>query len=199
MIGALNRPVPGGLMDAHRDAHRGRSDRRRLLVALGAPLLLAGAGAGVAAAVRSGDEPGPRRVRTDSEPLNRRFASVLGELSEAHWQGYDIDGGAGERTVPGPDSRIRLVGVARLRPGRAAEILRVPDHAFAPAEPAPLPAELERYVPAGAAWRGSARFDAYANRPGTAGGPGGDTGRSGGYLFDAARDLVRFDVVFLYS
>ncbi|MFE6906293.1 hypothetical protein [Streptomyces erythrochromogenes] len=187
-------------MDAQRGAGRaqeprGRTNRRRFLLIAGIPLLAVGAG--MTYAVWPGpDRPGPQ-VRTDLEPLNARFGPYVGTLGEAHWLGYDIDekpGSVESRTIPSPDSRIRLVGVARLAAGRAAAITGRAEYAFAPAAaPAELPAELAPYAPAGAAWQHSRQFDAYANHEGAEGHPSGE------YLFDTARDLVRFDLLYLYT
>ncbi|WP_405445970.1 hypothetical protein [Streptomyces erythrochromogenes] len=174
------------------DAQRGRTNRRRFLLIAGIPLLAVGAG--TAYAVWPGPaRPGPQ-VRTDLEPLNARFGPYVGTPVEAHWLGYDIDekpGSAESRTIPGPDSRIRLVGVARLAAGGAAAVTGRAEYAFAPA-PA-LPAELAPYAPAGAAWQHSRQFDAYANHEGAEGHPSGE------YHFDTARDLVRFDLLYLYT
>ncbi|MEW5533991.1 hypothetical protein [Streptomyces virginiae] len=176
------------------EAQRGRTDRRRFLLLAGIPLLTVGAG--TAYAVWPGPaEPGPQ-VRTDLEPLNARFGPYVGTLAEAHWLGYDIDEPpGGSRTVPGPDSRIRLVGIARLTAGGAAAITGRAEYAFAPggAAPSALPAELEPYARGGATWQHSPQFDAYANHEGAEGHPSGE------YHFDTARDLVRFDLLYLYT
>lgn len=180
--------------DADLDARRGRTDRRRFLLLAGLPLLAVGAGA--ACAVRPGPDAGGQQVRTDLEPLNARFGPYVGTLAEAHWIGYDIDEPpGGSRTVPGPDSRVRLVGIARLAAGGAAAITGRAEYAFPPggAAPSALPDELEPYAPGGATWQHSAQFDAYANHEGAEGHPTGE------YLFDTARDLVRFDLLYLYT
>ncbi|MDX3533423.1 hypothetical protein PV721_03360 [Streptomyces sp. MB09-01] len=174
------------------EAQPGRTDRRRFLLIAGLPLLAVG-GLTAYAAWPQPDRPRVR-VRTDLEPLESRFGTHVGELTEAHWLGYDIDEGAGDRTVPSPDSRIRLVGVARLAAGGAAAIVRNAEYAFAPAAPTSgLPAPLEQYLPADAAWQHSPQFDAHANRPQSSALP------SGAYHFDGARDLVRFDLLYLYT
>ncbi|WP_052757881.1 hypothetical protein [Streptomyces yangpuensis] len=172
---------------------RGRVDRRRFLLIAGVPLLAVGAGTAYAA-WPGPDRPGPQ-VRTDLEPLNARFGPYVGTLVEAHWLGYDIDEPpGGSRTIPGPDSRIRLVGVARLAPGGAAAVTGRAEYAFTPAAaPSEPPASLVPYLPAGAAWQHSPQFDAHANREGAEGNPSGE------YLFDPARDLVRFDLMYLYT
>ncbi|MFB6558291.1 hypothetical protein ACFCYH_05135 [Streptomyces sp. NPDC056400] len=178
------------------DAQRGRTDRRTFLLIAGLPLLTVGAGM----TYLLWPQP-PRRpeVRTDLEPLNRRLGPFLGELSDAHWLGYDIDGPDDDRSIPSPDSRVRVVGVAHLPTGGAAAITGKPDHAFAAAgAPSDLPAALEPYLPAGAAWRHGPGFDAYANGQG-AGSQASDGIPSGRYLFDTARDLVHFDVLYLFT
>ncbi|MFD9475226.1 hypothetical protein [Streptomyces nojiriensis] len=178
------------------DIQRGRTNRRRFLLIAGLPLLTVGAGM----TYLLWPEP-PRRteVRTDLEPLNRRLGPFLGELTDAHWLGYDIEDAADDRSIPGPDSRIRVVGVAHLPAGGAAAITGKPDHAFAATgAPSDLPTALKQHLPADAAWQHSPGFDAYANGQGAAGqAPDGiPTGR---YLFDTARDLVHFDVLYHFT
>ncbi|MET9603604.1 hypothetical protein ABZZ17_00915 [Streptomyces sp. NPDC006512] len=178
------------------DEQSGRTGRRRFLALTGAAALLLGAAGAVGAAVlwpEPEPEPDRRRVRTDPAPLNSRFEQALGPLSDPHWLGYDVDASSADRYLPSPDSRIRLVGIARMRPGAAAEVLARPGHAFAPAGLPDLPAPLEPHVPAGARWQGSPDFDRAANRPGASVQP------SGTYRLDAARDLVWFDVLFRYT
>ncbi|MGW6980500.1 hypothetical protein ACWGE1_13790 [Streptomyces sp. NPDC054932] len=177
------------------DVQRGRTNRRRFLLIAGLPLLTVGAGLTYAM------WPGPpytHKVRTDLEPLNRRLGPFLGELTDAHWLGYDIDGKGNGRTVPSPDSRIRVVGVAHLSAGGAAAITGKPDHAFGPGAPSDPPAPLKPYLPAAAAWRHSPGFDAYADGQG-AGSQATDGKPAGRYLFDTARDLVHFDVLYLFT
>lgn len=65
--------------------------------------------------------------------------------------------------------------------------------AFTPAAPSAAPAELEPHLPAAAAWQHSPGFDAYAHRTQS------EAVTSGEYLFDTVRDLVRFDVLYLYT
>ncbi|MFB6825922.1 hypothetical protein ACFCXA_30560 [Streptomyces virginiae] len=178
------------------DTQRGRTNRRRFLLIAGLPLLTVGAGL----TYLMWPEP-PRRteVRTDLEPLNRRLGPFLGELTDAHWLGYDIDDTGAGRSIPGPDSRIRVVGVARLAAGGAAAITGKPDHAFAAAgAPSDLPDALRQYLPAAATWQHSPGFDTYANGQGAAG-QASDGIPSGRYLFDPARDLVHFDVLYLFT
>ncbi|WP_030758187.1 MULTISPECIES: ubiquinol-cytochrome c reductase iron-sulfur subunit N-terminal domain-containing protein [unclassified Streptomyces] len=178
------------------DAQRGHTNRRRFLLIAALPLATVGAGL----TYLMWPEPGPRtEVRTDLKPLNRRLGPFLGELTDAHWLGYDIDGTGDARGIPSPDSRIRVVGVARLTAGGAAAITGKPDHAFAAGgAPSDLPAALEQYLPAAATWQHSPGFDAYANGRGAAE-QASDGTPSGRYLFDTARDLVHFDVLYLFT
>ncbi|MET9598346.1 hypothetical protein [Streptomyces sp. NPDC006459] len=175
---------------------RGHTDRRRFLLIAGLPVLTVGAGLTYLLWPQSpAREP---QVRTDLEPLNRRLGPFLGELADAHWLGYDIDGAGGDRSIPGPDSRIRVVGVAHLPGGRAAAITGNPEHAFAGGAPFEPPAPLKRYLPLGTAWQHSPAFDAYADGRGDASRAtdGSPTGR---YCFDTTQDLVHFDVVYLFT
>ncbi|MFJ6755096.1 hypothetical protein ACIQNK_08720 [Streptomyces sp. NPDC091273] len=174
------------------EAQPARTNRRRFLLIAGLPLLAVGGLTAYAAWPQP--DPSKIRVRTDLKPLQSRFGTYVGELTEAHWLGYDIDESAGDRTIPSPDSRIRLVGVARLAAGGGAAIVRNAEYAFAPAAPpSALPAPLGQYLPADAAWQHSPRFDAHANRPQSGALPSGE------YHIDEARDLVRFDLVYLYT
>ncbi|MFJ3923178.1 hypothetical protein [Streptomyces sp. NPDC090022] len=182
---------------------RGAYGRREIPVLLGGLiLLLSGGAAGCAAGTDSGRDGGNKdhlRVRTDPEPLRRRFG-VLGELSEPHWLGYDVDE-AGKRTlVPAPDSRIRLVGSARLPKGAVAAALAAGRDRQEPFEPAALtdiPEPLRASVPAGARWLHSAAYDARVLAPG----PQTEVNASadGRFLLDEERDVVWFDTVFLYA
>ncbi|MFG2990437.1 hypothetical protein ACGFZK_14295 [Streptomyces sp. NPDC048257] len=178
-----------------RGDQRGRTNRRRFLLIAGLPLLTVGAGLTY---LMWPEPPHRPEVRTDPEPLNRRLGPFLGELTDAHWLGYDIDGAGDDRSIPGPDSRIRVVGVAHLPAGGAAAITGGPDHAFAPGVPADPPAPLKPYLPAGASWQHSPAFDAYADGEGakTQAADGSPTGR---YHFDTTRDLVHFDVLYLFA
>ncbi|MEW2139308.1 hypothetical protein AB0892_22415 [Streptomyces sp. NPDC005409] len=172
------------------DTRRGRTNRRRFLLIAGLPLLTLGGGMTYLL------WPQPYRipVRTDLEPLNERFRPHLGELTGAHWLGYDVDDEAGGgRSLPSPDSRVRLVGVARLAPGGAAAIVGAPGRTFTSAAPSALPHALDPYLPAAAVWQHSPEFDAYANRETPGARP------SGMYLFDTARDLVCFDLLYLHT
>lgn len=70
------------------------------------------------------EQEAAEKVRTDPAPLNRRFSAALGDVSDAHWLGYDTDESTNDRSIPSPDSRIRLVGVARLEQGTAHRTFR---------------------------------------------------------------------------
>lgn len=172
------------------DAQRGLSSRRRLLLGLGAPLLLGAAGLGYVM-WPEGEEA--EKVRTDLAPLNRRFWTALGDVSDAHWLGYDIDESGSDRTVPSPDSRMRLVGVAHLKQGTANRIMRDPAHHFEVGSLAGLPAPLKPYIPSSAAWKQSTTYDKVALEEGL------NVVPSGTFRFDGIRDLVYFDYVFLYT
>ncbi|MFZ3495615.1 hypothetical protein ACODT5_20720 [Streptomyces sp. 5.8] len=169
---------------------RGLSSRRRLLLGLGAPLLLGAAGLGYA---MWPEEETAEKVRTDLAPLNRRFWTALGDVSDAHWIGYDIDESNNDRSVPSPETRMRLVGVAHLKQGTANRIMGDPAHHF---EVGPLvspPAALKPYIPSSAGWKQSVTYDKVALEEGL------DVVPSGTFRFDGIRDLVYFDYVFLYS
>ncbi|MFD9409882.1 hypothetical protein ACFWBN_23115 [Streptomyces sp. NPDC059989] len=178
------------------EAQRGGIDRRRLLAVLGgSALLLTGVMAG-GYALRSEDPPlPPERVRTDIEPLRARFATV-GEMSDAHWLGYGINKGAyDERSIPGPESRIRVVGLARLPQGRAAEAIGRPRQVpFSVGAPSDIPGPLRKFLPNGAVWQSSPEHDLEVN-----GAPTDADHVEGRYFLDAARDLVWFDALFLYA
>ncbi|MET9852292.1 hypothetical protein ABZY57_04980 [Streptomyces sp. NPDC006450] len=169
---------------------QGLSSRRRLLLGLGAPLLLGAAGLGYA---MWPEEENAEKVRTDLAPLNRRFWTALGDVSDAHWLGYDIDESTNDRAVPSPDSRMRLVGVARLKQGTANRIMRDPAHRFEVGPLAGMPAPLKPYIPSSAAWKQSQTYDRVALEEGL------DMIPSGTFRFDGIRDLVYFDYVFLYT
>ncbi|MCX5409040.1 hypothetical protein OHA37_34945 [Streptomyces sp. NBC_00335] len=171
-------------------AQQGLSSRRRLLLGLGAPLLLGAAGLGYA---MWPEEEKAEKVRTDVAPLNRRFWTALGDVTDAHWLGYGIDESNNDRTVPRADSRMRLVGVAHLKPGTANRIMRDPAHHFEVGPLAGPPAALKPYIPSSAAWKQSVTYDKVALEEGLSVIP------SGTFRFDAIRDLVYFDYVFLYS
>ncbi|MBT2448290.1 hypothetical protein J7F03_14615 [Streptomyces sp. ISL-43] len=173
------------------ETQRGRTSRRGLLLGLGAPLLLGGAGLGYALWP---EEAGGPTVRTDVEPLNRRFWTALGDVSNAHWLGYNIEEAGKDRvTVPSPETRVRLVGLARLASGKAKAIMRDPAHSFEAAALSTLPGPLKPYVPSSAGWRQSATYDKRALEEGL------NVVPSGTFHFDGIRDLVYFDFVFHYS
>ncbi|MGW1770485.1 hypothetical protein [Streptomyces sp. NPDC002104] len=171
-------------------AERGLGSRRRLLLGLGAPLLLGAAGLGY---TMWPEEEKGEKVRTDVAPLNRRFWTALGDVSTAHWLGYGIDESGTGRSVPSPDTRMRLVGVARLKEGTANRIMRDPAHHFEEGPLAGLPAPLKPFVPSSAAWKQSVTYDKVALEEGLGVIP------SGTFRFDGIRDLVYFDYVFVYS
>ncbi|MFF7178058.1 hypothetical protein [Streptomyces sp. NPDC008121] len=159
----------------------------------------------------SGAPPDPLRVRTDTGPLHKRFVA-LGRLTDAHWLGYDIDTVGQRETIPSPDARIRVVGVARPVRG-AAEIVRSvpPAERFAPAAlPADLPDPLVPYLPTRSGWQASTAYDLRVLAPasaasGTGTGPGAGAGSPGGerasgrFLLHVELDLVWFDTLFLVT
>lgn len=156
---------------------------------LGAPLLLGGAGFAVSAAVAEDDDEDPRRrVHTHLEPLNERFAERTGQLAEAHWQAYDIDDKGERITLPSPDPRIRIVGIARLSPGGARKAMGG-GSTFFTATPKAVPDRLQKYLPADAQWLRSAHFDQLV--------AGSATEASGAseVCLDPARDLMYFDLL----
>ncbi|MFD0723036.1 MULTISPECIES: hypothetical protein [Streptomyces] len=183
----------GGMRD-------GRTGRRGILALLGGVALAPLAGTAGCAGLRPDEDR--LRVRTDVGPLHKRFAA-LGPLSDAHWLGYDLDAAGRRASVPGPDARIRLVGVARPAPGAVAAAL-----AAAPGgEPfdtvalaGDIPAPLARHVPDRAGWRASPAYDltVLARDPAQPGAVGGDRA-DGRFLLHEADDLVWFDAVFLYA
>ncbi|MFD0270084.1 hypothetical protein ACFVGY_26505 [Streptomyces sp. NPDC127106] len=176
----------------------GAAERRRFLALLGGAALLPLAGTAGCAELRPNEDH--LRVRTDVEPLRSRFAA-LGELSGAHWLGYDLDEAGKRQTIPGPDSRIRLVGVARLTEGTVAATLGA-----APAGerfetvslPAELPAPLAKHVPDRAGWWASTAYDlrVLARQPEQS--TSGDEA-DGRFFLHEEDDLVWFDTVFLYA
>lgn len=158
---------------------------------LGAPLLLAGAGFGVYSAVAEEEDDDPkRRIHTHLEPLNERFAEHTGELAEAHWQAYDIDDKGERITLPSPDPRIRLVGVARLRPGGARKAMG-DGSTFFTATPKAVPDRLKKYVPADGQWQRSAHFDQLIAEAAT------ETAGASEICIDAQRELMYFDLLAL--
>ncbi|MBD3579306.1 MULTISPECIES: hypothetical protein [Streptomyces] len=178
----------------------GRTGRRGFLALLGSAALAPSAGAVGCAGLRPNEDH--LRVRTDVEPLHKRFAA-LGELSDAHWLGYDLDAAGKRQAAPGPDARVRLVGVARTAPGTVAATL-----AAAPAGErfetvalaGDVPAPLAPYVPDRAGWRASTAYDltVLARDPAQPGADGNDRA-DGRFLLHEADDRVWFDAVFLYA
>ncbi|MFE1771069.1 hypothetical protein [Streptomyces sp. NPDC059008] len=122
------------------------------------------------------------KVRTDLEPLERRFAA-LGPLSGAHWLGTAL-GTDSRGSVPGPTD-VRMVGTARLRAGAVAAITSAPQRGFRPEEPPRLPQKLAEFVPKGARWVRSDSFD----RDMTGG------TYSGAFYLDPGTDTVYFDTI----
>jgi hypothetical protein len=148
--------------------------------------LAAGAAALATACTSSRPQAGPSKapegpVRTDTAPLERRFP-LLGPLRDAHWLGYDLAGGDGGRSVPGP-SDIRVVGVAGLADGRVAGL--VARRAFRPASLTGVPDRLSGFLPEGAGWLHSDSFDTEVTA---------DV-YSGSFFLSKARGLVFFDSV----
>ncbi|GGN90635.1 hypothetical protein GCM10011579_086730 [Streptomyces albiflavescens] len=96
------------------------------------------------------------KVRTDLEPLERRFAA-LGPLSGAHWLGTAL-GTDSRVSVPGPTD-VRVVGTAQLRAGAVAAITGARHRSFQPDTPSRLPPELAEFMPTGARWVRSNALD----------------------------------------
>ncbi|GAA3767782.1 hypothetical protein GCM10022206_03120 [Streptomyces chiangmaiensis] len=115
---------------------------RRGMLALGTVMMLA-------ACTSTAKGTDRAKVRTDLEPLERRFAA-LGPLSGAHWLGTALGTDSG-RSVPGPTD-VRVVGTAQLRAGAVAAIMGAPHRSFQPETPSRLPAELAEFMPTGARW-----------------------------------------------
>ncbi|MFE1952138.1 hypothetical protein ACFW9D_16940 [Streptomyces sp. NPDC059524] len=127
---------------------------RRGALVLGAAALLSACAP--APARPSGKDDGHAEVRTDPEPLERRFTE-LGPLSDPHWLGLVL-GVAGSR-APGPTD-VRVVGFARPAAGKAKSLVRAQDLGpFRPERPDQVPEELLPYVPKGARWVRSESFD----------------------------------------
>lgn len=143
------------------------------MLALGAVTLLA-------ACTAHAKSAGGTKVRTDLEPLERRFAG-LGPLSGAHWLGIVL--GADSRgSVPGPTD-VRLVGTAQLRRGTVAAVTGASQQSFQPAAPTQLPEELAEFVPEDAGWVRSDSFD-HDMTAGT---------YTGAFYLDPGTDTVYFD------
>jgi hypothetical protein len=122
------------------------------------------------------------KVRTDLEPLERRF-TALGPLSGAHWLGTAL-GTDSRVSVPGPTD-VRVVGTAQLRAGTVAAITGVPQRNFQPENLIQLLEQLAEFVPKDARWVRSNSFD----RDMTG---GTYTGR---FYLDPGTDTVYFDTI----
>ncbi len=146
---------------------------RRGVLALGAAMALA-------ACTSPAKRTDGNEVRTDSEPLERRFAA-LGPLSDTHWLGVVL-GTDSRVSVPGP-ADVRVVGFARLRAGGVAAIVRAPQRGFEPATPSRPPEGLVQFMPKSARWVRSESFDRRMT--------GGRY--SGAFYFDPGADRVYFD------
>ncbi|MFI6416719.1 hypothetical protein ACIBG6_04680 [Streptomyces sp. NPDC050842] len=99
---------------------------------------------------------------TDVAPLQRRFGAI-GRLSDAHWLGYNPND-SGREWLPDQDPQIRVVGVARLPAGAVQSIVGKPVYAFKPSSPAHAPEELTEFLPEGAGWVGSVRYDRHITK-----------------------------------
>ncbi|MFI5473570.1 hypothetical protein ACIA6D_25425 [Streptomyces cacaoi] len=146
---------------------------RRGLLALGAVTLLA------ACTAHSKSAEGAK-VRTDLEPLERRFAG-LGPLAGARWLGIVL-GTDSRGSIPGPTD-VRLVGTAQLRAGAVAAITGASQQSFQSEVPTQIPEKLTEFVPKDARWVRSDSFD----RDMTAG------TYTGAFYLDPATDTVYFD------
>ncbi|MEU2390165.1 hypothetical protein [Streptomyces sp. NPDC007369] len=176
----------------------GGTERRRFLALLGGAAVLPLAGAAGCAELRPNEDH--LRVRSDIEPLRKRFPA-LGEVSDAHWLGYDLDEAGKRQTIPAPDSRIRLVGVARLAEGAVAATLGAApaEERFEPVPlPADIPAPLAKHVPDRAGWRASTAYDLRVLARGPAQSSSGDQAE-GRFFLREEDDRVWFDTVFLYT
>ncbi|MFG2308429.1 hypothetical protein ACGFS9_07015 [Streptomyces sp. NPDC048566] len=148
---------------------------RRAVLALGATALL-----GACTPTKKSDD-GPR-VRTDPEPLHRRFPQ-LGPLSDAHWLGTPL-GGDSRVSAPGPTD-VRVVGTARMRAGSAAAITGVPERRFRRASVDRCPDDIVEFLPEGARWVRITSFDEEVTA----------SAYSGAFSFDPDTDTVYFDTV----
>ncbi|MET8050117.1 hypothetical protein ABZU75_21215 [Streptosporangium sp. NPDC005286] len=145
-------------------------------------VLLLGAVAVLAACASTAQRADDDRVRTDLEPLERRFAA-LGRLSGAHWLGIVL-GGDSRLSPPGP-SDVRLVGIAQLRAGAVAAIVGTPQWDFEPETPSSPPKPLAEFMPAGARWVRSGSFDLEVT----------SEGDPGAFYLDPETDSVYIDYV----
>ncbi|CAM5274218.1 hypothetical protein SNARM312S_02811 [Streptomyces narbonensis] len=156
---------------------------RRGWLMLGGLFVLGGSGAVGCASAGGRDERNLREVNTDVEPLERRFRAI-GRLSDPHWLGYDPND-SGREWIPDQDPRIRVVGVARLPAGAVRSVVGEPKYAFGPSEPSHPPQELAEFLPEGAGWMGSARYDKHITR----------SLYVGRFHFSPTTDHVYFDTV----
>ncbi len=155
--------------------------RRGLLVLSG--LLVLGGGAVGCGSAGGPAEPDPRKVNTDVEPLERRFRAI-GRLFDPHWLDYNPND-SGREWLPDQDPQIRVVGVARLPAGAVRTIVDKRAHAFEPSVPSHIPGELAEFLPEGAAWVSSVRYDKHVTR----------SLYRGRFHFSAATDHVYFATV----
>ncbi|MEV8625288.1 hypothetical protein [Streptomyces sp. NPDC051079] len=119
-------------------------------------VLALGAAAALGACTSPAKSAEDGKVRTDPEPLERRF-TALGRLSDVHWLGTVL--GADSRgSVPGPTD-VRVVGFAQLRAGGVRALTGAPKWAFRPATPGRPPEALVPYASKSARWVRSASFD----------------------------------------
>ncbi|GAA2090885.1 hypothetical protein [Actinomadura alba] len=124
--------------------------------------------------------PGAGDVRRDTAPLERRF-TLLGRLSAAHWLDYPL--GVDSRfSVPGPTD-VRVVGIARLRAGKVAAIVKARRPAFRARVPNLVPHPLSGFMPPGATWVRSEAFDSEITRD----------AYDGAFYLDPDSDHVYFD------
>lgn len=145
-------------------------------------MLALGAVAVLAACTSTPKRAEGSEVRTDLEPLERRFAA-LGPLADAHWLGTAL-GIDSRMSVPGPTD-VRVVGTAQLKAGTVAALTGVPQRNFEPAPPSDLPEELAGFMPQGARWLRSESFDLEVT--------GGTY--AGAFHLDPGTDRVYFDTV----
>ncbi|MCM2430548.1 hypothetical protein [Streptomyces sp. RKAG337] len=157
------------------NALRGTAPGRRGVLLLGMVAALAACGS--TAEKADGDN-----VRSDTEPLERRFPA-FGPLSDAHWLGFAL-GEQSRVPAPGPTD-IRVVGFAQLRHGAGAAIIAAGERHFQPEAPGPLPGPLADFTPQGANWVRSASFDVEMTRD----------NYPGAFYLDPASDRVCFDTM----
>ncbi|WP_406195654.1 hypothetical protein OH807_07925 [Kitasatospora sp. NBC_01560] len=151
-------------------------------------LLLAGTAAGCSGgpsgAPAKGVNPASAKVRTDVEPLQRRFLAI-GQLSDPRWVGYDKDDDGGRVTVPDPDPQVRVAGLAHLPVGTAATLTADPAYAFHPGTPGDLPPALDGDLVRAAHWLTSPAYDRSITK----------SQYVGTFYLDPATDLLWFDTI----